>query len=150
MSFYMEMILMSVPAGRPIGYWLKHLNDLIERQFELTLAGESLTRRHWQVLNTLARGDNPEQSLAPFWEENNIGLATVLSDLAERGWVVTRMPGGPELTQAGRQGHSQTAERVRQARSVIMAGLTPQQYTQTVENLAAMAGNVEAALGVHR
>jgi hypothetical protein len=38
---------------RPIGYWLKHLDSMIEGTFERTLASEGLTRRHWQVLNTL-------------------------------------------------------------------------------------------------
>jgi hypothetical protein len=40
---------------RPIGYWLKHLDRLIEDTFERTLSMEGLTRRHWQVLNTLER-----------------------------------------------------------------------------------------------
>jgi hypothetical protein len=38
---------------RPIGYWLKHVDRLIEGAFDRTLADERLTRRHWQVLNTL-------------------------------------------------------------------------------------------------
>ncbi len=37
----------------PIGYWLKHLDGLIGGNFERTLAGEGVTRRRWQALNTL-------------------------------------------------------------------------------------------------
>jgi hypothetical protein len=38
---------------RPIGYWLKHLDGLIEAAFSRTLAGQGVTRRHWQALKTL-------------------------------------------------------------------------------------------------
>lgn len=55
---------------RPIGYWLKHLDRLIEGNFERTLASDGLTRRHWQVLNTLSTGSRTEaeivDALAPF------------------------------------------------------------------------------------
>jgi hypothetical protein len=37
----------------PIGYWLKHLDSLIEAAGERALAGQGVTRRHWQALNTL-------------------------------------------------------------------------------------------------
>ncbi len=36
------------PERRPIGYWLKHLDGLIERAFEGALGTAGLTRRHWQ------------------------------------------------------------------------------------------------------
>jgi hypothetical protein len=38
---------------RPIGYWLKHLDGLIEAAVERALAGQGVTRRHGQALNTL-------------------------------------------------------------------------------------------------
>jgi hypothetical protein len=41
---------------RPIGYWLKRLDRAIEDGFDRDLASWSLTRRHWQILNTLSGG----------------------------------------------------------------------------------------------
>ena len=38
---------------RPIGYWIKHLDGLIEATVDRTLTGQGVTRRHWQALNTL-------------------------------------------------------------------------------------------------
>ena len=35
-------------------------------------------------------------------------------------------------------------------RSVVTAGLTPQQYQETIRTLAAMAANVEAAIAARR
>ena len=58
---------------RPIGYWLKHLDRLIEGNFERTLASEGLTRRHWQALNTLRTRPSTRAeiaaALAPFLGE---------------------------------------------------------------------------------
>jgi hypothetical protein len=35
---------------RPIGWWLKHLDGLIEAAFDRALATERLSRRHWQTV----------------------------------------------------------------------------------------------------
>jgi hypothetical protein len=40
---------------RPIGYWLKHLDGLLEGAFDRTLAGQGVTRRHWAGAEHLAR-----------------------------------------------------------------------------------------------
>jgi hypothetical protein len=47
---------------RPIGYWLKRLDGLIEQHFERTLAGEGVTRRQWQALNPCTSGPPPRLS----------------------------------------------------------------------------------------
>src|SRR4029450_9529752 len=49
---------------RPIGYWLKHLDRPIEETFERPLSSTGLTRRHWQVLNTLNSGRTTNVELA--------------------------------------------------------------------------------------
>ena len=51
------------PERRPIGYWLKHLDRLIDQAFERALDADGLTRRHWQVLNTLAAGPSTNAAL---------------------------------------------------------------------------------------
>jgi hypothetical protein len=72
-------------AGRPIGYWLKHLDRLIDDSFSRALAADELTRRHWQVLNTLARGPaSPAeltQALEPFLRGPAPLAATTVDDL---------------------------------------------------------------------
>lgn len=41
---------------RPIGYWLKELDRLINERFDEDLAAGELSRRHWQMLHSLAEG----------------------------------------------------------------------------------------------
>lgn len=73
---------------QPIGYWLKHLDRLIDEAFERTLGADGLTRRHWQVLNTLAGGTSTAASLAvalqPFVDDGASALERVLDDLLRR------------------------------------------------------------------
>ena len=46
---------MTVPTdGRPIGFWLKLVDRLIDKRLEASLGG--LSRRHWQVLNVVRKG----------------------------------------------------------------------------------------------
>jgi hypothetical protein len=67
--------------SRPLGYWLKHLDHLIEQAFERTLAAHSLTRRHWQVLHTIAAAPPStaalEEELGLFLRDNRGGLTAV-------------------------------------------------------------------------
>lgn len=82
----------------PIGFWLKHLDGLLERQPAAELADHGLLRRHWQVLNTLsrspARRGQLAEALAPFWNDSEgPSLDEVLAALADRGWTAS---GGAE------------------------------------------------------
>ena len=75
----------------PIGYWLKELDRLIDRHFELQLGNAGLSRRQWQLLNLLE--DHPrsvpelEAELEPFLEDAADDLSDPLSGLVTRGWA---------------------------------------------------------------
>ena len=48
---------------RPIGWWVKRLDALREEALDSVVAGEGLTRRHWQVLHLLAEGADQESEV---------------------------------------------------------------------------------------
>lgn len=145
---------------RPIGYWVKHLHDLLERQFEGVLAelGEGLGRRHWQVLHILAgaprRREELRAALAPFWDATGEGVPTLdgvvdgPGGLAARGWAYRADGSGTlALTPEGEAAHAYAARRVERHRAALSAGLTSEQYAETVRVLSVMAANAEAAEG---
>ncbi|MFE9339369.1 MarR family winged helix-turn-helix transcriptional regulator [Streptomyces sp. NPDC007063] len=140
-------------ATKPIDYWLKHLHDLLERQFDATLADLDVGRRHWQVLNTLSHGPASREevirALAPFREAGAVEPAEILdgpgNSLAARGWT-TAAGRHIDLTPEGRAAHARIADRVARTRRTVLGGLTPEQYTATVHTLSVMAANVEADL----
>lgn len=149
-------------TSKPIGYWLKHLDALLERQFDAVLADLGLTRRHWQVLHTLRSGartrDDLTATLAPFWTDGEPNLHAVLDGpdgLTARGCIRTAAASSGTqdtftLTDEGRTTHDTAFERVIASRALLLKDLTPEQYAATVANLQQMAHNVESALAAAR
>lgn len=137
---------------KPIGYWLKHLHNLLESQFERALADGGMGRRDWQVLNSLRAGPRSRaelrRALLPFWDEGEPDLHDVLDGsggLAARSWVRDR-DGAIALTDEGRAAHEAARRRVERTRTVVLGELTPGEYAETVRVLSVMAANVEREL----
>jgi hypothetical protein len=134
-------------AQRPIGYWLKELDRLINACFEEDLAAAGLTRRHWQMLNSLAEGPRPaadvRDGLAPFW--NDLSEWDIqLAHLIARG-DVTGDAGTLALTDAGHATHREAFALIGQRRRAMLDGITDEQYVETVRLLEKMAGNMAGA-----
>jgi DNA-binding MarR family transcriptional regulator len=136
-------------AGRPIGYWLKHLDRLIDDSFSQALGADELTRRHWQVLNTLARGPaSPAeltQALEPFLRGDTAQLATTVDDLTRRGWVSRDQRDRLCMTAGGRTAHQVTQQRVQQTRDLLLRGVSADEYGTVIATLARMAANLQAS-----
>lgn len=133
---------------RPIGYWVKRLDRALEARFERTLAAQGLSRRHWQVLNALredVRTDGElSRMLEPFWTEDAITWEQVKADLLSRG-LVSMQDGVIELTTAGVALHGELGKQVSDTRTVLMQGVSNEEYLDTVRVLERMAENVEGA-----
>jgi hypothetical protein len=131
---------------KPIGYWLKTLDRLISENFDRALAAEGVQRRHWQILNIVKTSPATKAKIAvaldPFWTEGAITLDEALADMTQRGWITGQEP--RQLTQDGEKALDAIRERTN-LREKIMAGLTAEQYTQTVAVLEQMAANLTPA-----
>ena len=145
--------------NKPIGWWLKEVDRLLEQSFEQTLAEDGLTRRQWQALNAAAPhypASTPQPretaaqapdgaaeavtigvALAPFLDGGSGELAAVIGPLVERGWLV-----GQVLTAEGEAARRRLAEKVRAQRRRVMAGISEADYRVTVDVLRRMAGNL--------
>ncbi|GAB3661948.1 MarR family winged helix-turn-helix transcriptional regulator [Glycomyces tarimensis] len=137
---------------KPIGYWVKHLDNLLERQFQAALEDRDLTRRHWQVLNVLYGGarssEELEESLAPFWVDDGPDLETILhgdGGLSPRGWI-RRSELLVGLSNDGYDAYQKIAARVEETRETILHGLSAEEYAETIRVLSVMASNIERAL----
>jgi DNA-binding MarR family transcriptional regulator len=134
------------PAQRPIGWWVKHLDALLEDVVDGAVAGEGLTRRHWQVLHTLAEAPADDATLAHALADFAADVPAVAADLTGRGWVA-RSAGSLALTEDGRTAHERLERAIGRVRRHVADGLSRQEYERTVLVLRRMAENIERALG---
>jgi len=134
---------------RPIGFWLKLVDRLIDEQFASTLEEHGVTRRQWQLLNVLSRENATVEQLdaavAPFLslapDDESESSAEHLTELIDSAWV-DATPTGYELTERGRTAFDKLAEVVRVNREAAMDGLTQEQYEQTLATLELVARNL--------
>ena len=134
------------PAHRPIGWWVKHLDALLEDVVDAAVAGEGLTRRHWQVLDSLAGGPVDDTALAAALADFAGDVPAVAADLFGRGWV-DRETGSLALTATGRTAHERLGRTIGRVRRHVADGLSREEYERTIGVLSRMAGNIERALG---
>ena len=143
-------------AHRPIGFWLKLVDGLIDERFASTLEEHGVTRRQWQLLNVLSREpatvEQLDAAVAPFLSAGTAasdtdGVTTPetsaehLSELIESAWV-DATPAGYELTERGRTAFHALSETVAKLREEMSEGLTQEQYAETIAALEQMARNL--------
>jgi DNA-binding MarR family transcriptional regulator len=131
---------------RPIGFWLKLVDRMIDEQFASTLEEHGVTRRQWQLLNTLSRGpasvEQLDAAIAPFLSaEGSESAADHLTELIESAWV-DATPSGYELTERGRVAHDRLDAVVTGQRELATEGVTGEAYLATVGTLERMARNL--------
>jgi hypothetical protein len=124
----------SESAGpRPLGYWLKAVDRLIDREFETAFADLDATRRDWRLLNLIG-GEVSDERLRAKLDARPHRLLPLL----ERGWVAGES-GAWTLTDAGRDALGSLGERVRGIRSRIGGAVSSDDYATTLASLEAIA-----------
>ncbi len=131
---------------RPIGFWLKLVDRLIDEQFASTLEEHGVTRRQWQLLNVLAQEPATVEQLnaavAPFLSPaDNESSAEHLTELIDSAWV-DATPTGYELTERGRGAFERLEGVVAHERTLATEGITKEQYDETLAVLEKVARNL--------
>jgi hypothetical protein len=138
-----------VPNRRPIGYWLKRLDQLIELSLDRTLVEGGVSRREWQVMNLLhdapAGEDAIVEALRPFWTPGAVPPERVIGELENSGLTERDGDDVYRLTERGEAARAAVAERVQSLRTSMTDGLTAPRYAATVDALRLMAENLERA-----
>lgn len=135
-----------IPTERPIGYWVKYLDQLLEDSLDRVLAGSGVRRRHWQVLNVLRGGPQTRAQVAEamlaFWVAASVTQTDVVDDLVRRGWAATDGE-TYTLTEDGEAAWSRISVDVAALRGRVTDGFTETDYTAVVQGLARMVANLE-------
>src|ERR1700709_1691253 len=130
---------------RPIGYWLRLVDGLIDDQFAGTLDEHGVTRMQWQLMNVLARGQASVEMLdaavKPFLVAGGDTTIDHLTELIESAWV-DATPTGYELTERGHGALDRLTNVVAEQRTVMAAGVAESEYLTTTSTLERMARNL--------
>lgn len=142
---------LALDRGRPIGFWLKLVDGLVDRRFDEVLDEHGVTRRQWQLLNLLERGPATRATLdaavAPFLDPaSGESSADHLSELVESGWVSLATDGVGDgryaLTERGGLAHRKLVDVVEGIRDEAVRGAEPDAYATTVRFLRTAALNL--------
>jgi DNA-binding MarR family transcriptional regulator len=123
--------------NKPIGWWLKKVDRLLEESFEQVLAADGLNRRQWQILNAVHQEAPIAAALAPFLSGDPAELASFTAPLTARGWL-----DGDRLTPTGAAALAELTEKVQAQRRRVTNGIVDAEYLQTVDVLRRMAVNL--------
>jgi hypothetical protein len=133
-------------AARPIDFWLKLLDKLINEQFTRTLEEHGVTRRQWEVMSLLstrpASQSELDEVLSPFATElPATSLAEDLAELVESGWLASREQDF-ELTERGRTSYERIELVLRSTNEDIARGVSDEDYSTMLRVLERMAINL--------
>ena len=133
-------------SPRPIGFWLKLVDRMIDEQFASTLEEHGVTRRQWQLLSELSQGPASvgqlDAAVAPFLSaDDHESSVEHLTELIDSGWV-DATDAGYEITDRGRIAADRLAAVVDAQRALATEGVTPEQYGATLAVLERVARNL--------
>lgn len=119
---------------RPLGYWLRVVDEQITREFATVLEGEGITRRDWMLLNVLARDVD-----APGLQERLARKGKRLRGLEERGWAEQRGDGTWTLTDLGRSEKERLGVIVDGLRTRLVEAVGDEAFATTMTSLETIA-----------
>jgi hypothetical protein len=131
---------------RPIGFWLKLVDRMIDERFASTLEEHGVTRRQWQLLTVLSKGastvDQLDAAVAPFLSTLEAESSTEhLGELIESGWV-SLSEGQYTITERGSTAYTRLAEVVTANREIASEGISEVDYATTLSTLEQFARNL--------
>ena len=133
----------------PIGYWLKHADEVLTKHINQVLSDYGFTRFHWQVLNMVYEADTIASedvfnTMKTFIDARQFD--EILDGFVKEGWLVERNDGDTTalmLTSAGKTERETIFKLQSEVRRRAMQGITDQDYTIVISVLQRMVNNLE-------
>jgi len=134
---------------QPIGYWLKHADNVVTEHIDRVLSDNSFTRSRWQVLNIVHRARTITRSsvfdtMQTFIDARH--MDEILDGFVREGWLVKRGEGNGAqltLTDAGMAKRETVFELQSEVRRRAMKGITEQEYATVIDVLERMVKNLD-------
>jgi DNA-binding MarR family transcriptional regulator len=134
---------------KPIGYWLKHADEVITEHVDRVLSDNGFTRSRWQVLNIIYQTGTTTRSGVFDAMQTFIDICQldeIIGGFMEEGWLVKHGEGNGAqltLTAAGKAKRESIFELQRDVRRRAMRGITEREYATVIDVLERMVRNLE-------
>ncbi|UOQ57051.1 hypothetical protein MUN78_15530 [Leucobacter allii] len=132
----------SVPAARepggserPLGYWIRAVDRLLDAEFARTFVDVGISRRDWRELNRI--GGTAPGGRDPRPRSSGRGR-TSRRALEARGWIA-HDSGEWRLTEAGRAAFAELTARVENIRATVSDAVAPDDLATTLASLERIA-----------
>ena len=143
------MAQQDVTKQKPIGYWLKHADEVITEHVDRVLSDNGFTRFRWQVLNIVYQADTITRggvfdTMQTFIDARQ--LDEIIDGFIKEGWLVKRGEGDAAqlmLTEAGKAQRETVFELQSEVRRRALQGITEQEYATVIDVLQRMVKNLE-------
>lgn len=143
------MLQRDITSQPPIGYWLKHADEVITRHVNQVLQDNGFTRFRWQVLNILYEAGTTTTSdifttMRTFIDADQ--LEEILNGFVQEGWLVKRGDGDAaelSLTNTGKTEREAIFKLQSEVRRRAMRSISDQEYTTVIDVLQRMVNNLE-------
>ena len=133
----------------PIGYWLKHADEVITEHVDRLLRNNGFTRSSWQVLNIIYRAGTITRSgvfdtMQTFIDAPQ--LEEIVEEFVQEGWLVVKRGEGDAaelvLTNAGKAQRDSVFKLQSEVRRRAMQGISEQEYATVINVLQRMVKNL--------
>jgi DNA-binding MarR family transcriptional regulator len=134
---------------KPIGYWLKHADEVITEHVDRVLSDNGFTRSRWQVLNIIYQAGTTTRSGVFDTVQTFIDICQldeIIDGFMEEEWLVKHGEGNGAqltLTAAGKAKRESIFELQRDVRRRAMRGITEGEYATVIDVLERMVRNLE-------
>ena len=133
-------------AARPLGYWLKLVDHLLEERIDEVLSTHGFSRRLWQSLSLLSQREVTGNAafaagMAPFLGPGAPTMFALIGDLADRDLAV-QVEGGTRLTEKGVARFQELSAKIAEFRGVASRGLDDGAYERLLDDLQTVARNL--------
>jgi DNA-binding MarR family transcriptional regulator len=134
----------------PIGYWLKHADQVITEHVDRVLRNNGFTRSSWQVLNIIYEAGTITRSgvfdtMQTFIDAPQ--LEEIVEEFVQEGWLVVKRGEGDAaelvLTNAGKAQRDSVFKLQSEVRRRAMQGISEQEYATVINVLQRMVKNLE-------
>lgn len=138
-----------VTKQQPIGYWLKHADEIITEHVDRVLGDNGFTRVRWQVLNIVYQAGTITtggvfDTMQTFIDARR--LDEILDGFVKEGWLVKRGEGDAAqltFTDAGKAKREAVFELQSEVRRRAMQGITEKEYATVIDVLQRMVRNLQ-------